>query len=86
MNKQITFINVNLRSAAAAIFSLCRALVQRITSFRQSRCQPEKDDILATSIDTQRDSDESVISNKAVHFTDGLFLSTLRAVGRLLLY
>ncbi|QFG77103.1 hypothetical protein DMB90_27110 [Raoultella planticola] len=47
--------------------------MQRITSFRQSRCQPEKDDILATSLDTQRDSDESFISNKAVHFTDGLF-------------
>ncbi len=46
----------------------------------------KKDDILATSIDSLRDSDENVISNKAVHFTDGLFLSTLRAVGRLLLY
>ncbi|MEZ2453274.1 hypothetical protein, partial [Raoultella planticola] len=46
----------------------------------------KKDDILATSLDTQRDSDESFISNKAVHFTDGLFLSALRAVGRLLLY
>ncbi|WP_202395387.1 MULTISPECIES: hypothetical protein [unclassified Raoultella] len=46
----------------------------------------EKDDILATSIDSLRDSDENVISNKAVHFTDGLFLSTVGAVGRLLLY